>query len=500
VIDLRIVLPATVAWLAAVILLPFPEALLPVAIAGFAGSVALVILGRFTHRSFPIVLGVSLAAIALVCSSAFATSNVRRPAILAHAQLADATVVTTQTVTHASTYFAATLTRSGKSELSVPVLVFGATPSRRVEIGTALRVSGKLQSTSPSDEVSYLVFARVPAVVVAPPPWYLSWANGLRAGLARVAHTLPGDGGELLPGLAIGDTTAVGATLNSAMKTSSLSHLTAVSGANCAVIIGLILLVGRALGLPRGVRIAAAVTVLVGFVVLVTPQPSVLRSAVMAAIVLAALTRGRPLSGLPVVGVSVIVLLTMDPWLADDYGFALSVLATAGLMAFAGPIARRLARILPHWIAMLVAIPLAAQLACQPVLILLNPSLPVYGVLANTLAEPASPAATVLGLIACLLVPVFPAGGQVVAAIAWVPSAWIAAVATFFAGLPGARLPWPGGFTGAVVLAVVIVIGLIVALGRYQTPVRVILGSLAAAITVIALAVGGIPVPAGGAG
>lgn len=463
-IDLRIVIPAAAAWIAAIAVLPFPAWMLSVAIGGWVAAVGFIVLARLGIRAEvrtrmrAVIVGaaVSCAAIALVATAAAATSDVRRPAMLAHARsISSATIVTTQTSVRSSRYFAGTITRVGGEAVSVPVLVFGGAPASRIEIGTSLEVSGSLIPTGPSDEESYLVFARRPGREIAPPPWYLSWANGLRAGLAKDATSLPGDGGELLPGLAIGDTVAVSQTLSADMKTSSLSHLTAVSGANCAVVIGLILLVGRALGLGRGLRVAAAFAVLVGFVVLVTPQPSVLRSAIMAALVLGALAGGRPVNGLPVVGVTVIAMLAFDPWLAIDFGFALSVLATAGLMALTSPIARRLGQFLPGWLALLVAVPLAAQLACQPVLILLTPTLPLYGVLANSLAEPASPVATVLGLVACVALPVLPPLGQALAAIAWLPSAWIAAVATFFAHLPGARVSWPGGFAGAAALAVV---------------------------------------------
>jgi competence protein ComEC len=447
--------------------------MLPVSIGGWVAAAGFMLLSRPEGRSALVVTGVSCAAIALLATAAFATSDARRPAVLAHTRtISSAIVVTTQTAVHSSRFFAATIISADGNAMSVPVLVFGGAPSGRTEIGTSLRISGSLIATAPSDEVSYLVFARGAGREAEPPPWYLSWANGLRAGLASAARSLPGDGGQLLPGLAIGDTVAVSPALSAAMKTSSLSHLTAVSGANCAVVIGLILLVGKAIGLGRGLRIAAAFAVLVGFVVLVTPQPSVLRSAIMAALVLGALAGGRPVNGLPVVGVTVIAMLAFDPWLAIDFGFALSVLATAGLMALTAPVARRLERFLPRWLALLVAVPLAAQLACQPVLILLNPSLPLYGVLANSLAEPASPVATVLGLLACVILPFIPAAGQVLAAIAWLPSAWIAAVATFFAGLPGARLPWPGGFVGALVLAVITGVLLLAVLGPLPSRLR----------------------------
>jgi competence protein ComEC len=503
VIDLRIVIPAGAGWLAAILLLPIPQWMLPVAIAcwliaAILVAVAFLAMKRPSWQTLLGVIGVSFAAIALIATSAFAGSNARRPETLRIAHtVSSATIVTTETVTHESDHFAATLTSVGHGRMSVPVLVFDAAPRARIEIGTTLTVSGSLEATAPSDEVSYLVFASGAARYVAPPPWYLGWTNGLRAGLAKAARSLPGNGGALLPGLAIGDTTAVPSSLSSSMKTSSLSHLTAVSGANCAVVIGLILLVGRALGVRRGVRIAAALAVLVGFVVLVTPQPSVVRSAIMAALVLGALAGGRPVAGLPVVGVTVLAMLTLDPWLALDYGFALSVLATAGLMALAGPIARRMEQWLPRWLALLIAVPFAAQLACQPVLLTLSPSLPLYGVLANTLAEPASPLATMLGLLACLVLPIAPLIGHGIAAVAWVPATWIAEVAEFFAGLPGARVPWPVGWVGVVALVVATALLLVLLLGRLRGRGSGILATALALALLLPLAITGLSTAVG---
>jgi competence protein ComEC len=283
--------------------------------------------------------------------------------------------------------------------------------------------------------------------------------------------------------LAIGDTSLVSTTLDDAMKTSSLSHLTAVSGANCAIVVGLALALGAGLGLPRLLRIVAAAVVLAGFVVLVTPEPSVIRAAVMAAIALVALARGRPARGMPVLCVAVIVLLTADPWLSRSYGFALSVLATAGLLLLARPIAGLIERVLPPRLALVLAVPIAAQLACQPVLLMLNPSLPLYGVAANLLAEPAAAPVTVLGLIACVAAPVCPPLATAVAWIAWLPASWIAAVATFFAGLPGARAPWPTGMLGVVLLIVVTLAGLTALLGG----VRPLLRRIARGVLVVAV-------------
>ncbi|WP_353987965.1 ComEC/Rec2 family competence protein [Ruicaihuangia caeni] len=334
----------------------------------------------------------------------------------------------------------------------LPVRVFTQPPAGTAP-GAVLAVSSaSAREAEPGDRAVILLRARSLEMLLAPPP-LLGAAEQLREGFRDLAQELPGDGGGLLPGLAIGDTTAVSERLDRAMKDSSLSHLTAVSGANCAIVTGLLVALGTALGWSRAWRVIAALTALLGFVVLVTPEPSVLRAAVMATIVLVSLTTGRPQRGVPVLTCSVSALLLHDPWLSRDYAFALSVAATAGLLLLSVPIGRFFSRCMPERLAAVIAIPTAAQLACQPILILLEPSIPLYGVPANLLAGPAAPVATVLGSLACVLLPALPWLAGALAWVAWLPSAWIAAVAHVSAALPLARLSWPEGWVGAALLA-----------------------------------------------
>ena len=96
-----------------------------------------------------------------------------------------------------------------------------------------------------------------------------------------------------MPGLAIGDTSAVGDALDDAMKASSLSHLTAVSGPT-APSSPLPHSPSPRPGFGRGIRIVVALLALVGFIVLVTPESSVVRAGAMAVVVLIALASGRP--------------------------------------------------------------------------------------------------------------------------------------------------------------------------------------------------------------
>ncbi|HOT34148.1 MAG TPA: ComEC/Rec2 family competence protein [Rhodoglobus sp.] len=460
--DLRLAIPAAVAWIAAAVIIGIDPVIPTIALWAAAGIATAIALAR---RSLAVV-ALALAAAAFCSTSVVVQSTSRQPAELVAAAETGRQIDALATLTGRASgrSYPVTLDVVNGTSVHVPVVVFG--PATDAGIGTTVRITGTLTATDPGDDAAFLVFAERPPVVESPPPWYLDWANGLRARFLAQARGLPGDGGDLLAGLAIGDTTDVGGTLDQAMKSSSLSHLTAVSGANCAIVIGLVMVAGAAVGIPRWARVAASLAVLVGFVVLVTPEPSVLRAAVMASLVLATLARGRPVRGIPVLALATICLLAFDPWLARSYGFVLSVLATAGLLLLAGPLARVLERWLPRWLAIVIAVPFAAQLACQPVIILLSATLPTYGVVANVLAAPAAPIATVVGLAACVLLVLIPPLGALLCQLAWLPSAWIAAVAQFFASAPAAQLPWPPGAVGALLLASGTVLAVFAVLGR----------------------------------
>jgi competence protein ComEC len=434
-VDLRLAVPAVAGWIAAVVLVGLTDFALWAGVGCWALAIAL-----WRTR-----FALSLVVVGLLASVIAVHAAARQPAALVEAAQSGRHVEQLFTATEAPVGDRVTGTLDG----GVPVLLFGEVGVLR--IGGSASVEGTVKAADAGEDVAFLLFASV----VEPrghPPWFLDWANGLREKFADAAAALPGDGARLLPGLAIGDTSAVTPELDAAMKHSSLSHLTAVSGANCAIVVGLIVVAGRLAGLSRTARTVAAAVVLLAFVVLVTPEPSVLRAAVMALIVLAALASGRPVRGVPVLALAIIVLLAADPWLARDYGFILSVLATGGLLLLANPLATILERWLPRSLALVISVPLAAQLCCQPVLILLEPSIPTWGVVANVLAEPAAPVATVVGLAACVVLPVWPWLGEVLTAVAWLPAAWIAAVATFFAGLPFGSIPWSGGALGLALL------------------------------------------------
>ena len=469
-IDARLALPVSVAWAALAVTVSFPGALLASAVvawvvAGVCGGLAL---ASVRWRRVLTVASIAAGLTALLLTSAAAKHPHRSPDVLAeaadagrhvqlHAVLDESTDAGTPRVR--ATVVEARIGDVTLVGAAVPVVILGFdAPHGCCELGTRVALGGTLRQTEAGDRAAFLVFARGAAEPTRDPPPVLRWSNTLRAGFSAATSQLPGEGGDLLAGLAIGDTSAVSPALDQAMIDTALSHLTAVSGANCAVVVGIVMTLGSALGLSRRARVSAALIALLGFVILVTPDASVVRAATMATVVLLTYGSGRSVRGVPVLALAVAALLVLDPWWCRSYGFVLSVLATAGLLVLAPVLARAMERWMPPTLAVVLSIPLAAQLACQPVLILLTPAIPVYGVVANVLAAPAAPVATVLGLLACVTLPILEPIGHALAALAWAPSAWVAAIARFFAGLPGASAPWVEGVIGVIGVIVVVVL------------------------------------------
>ena len=351
--------------------------------------------------------------------------------------------------------------------LAVPIRV-GIDPADGADLGATIRVRGEARRTD-AGERAVLVLFSAEASVERPAGGVFRVAADLRRVFIDRATALPEPGAGLLPGLAVGDTRAVPDALAADMRVTGLSHLTAVSGANCAIVVGAVFWLVALCGGGRRVRIVVSASALAGFVVLVTPEPSVIRAAVMAGVSMIALLLGRPSAGAGILAVTASLVLLCDPWLAAAPGFALSVAASGALILLARPLGRGLGRALPGPLAAAVSVPLAAQLVCGPIVALFAEQQSLLGVLTNLVAAPAAPIATVGGLLACLAGPV-PWLAHLLAASAWLPAAWIATTAHVGAGLPAAQVTLVPGWGSAVIVAVISAALGVVLCGRAAKP------------------------------
>jgi competence protein ComEC len=328
----------------------------------------------------------------------------------------------------------------------------GLQPSQHV------RAEGRVGVPQPGEfEAATFDAGGSPSVLGRPSPLQ-RLAGAVRSGLREATAPLPAGPGGLLPGLVDGDVSRLPPDVVSDFKTTGLTHLVAVSGANVAILLGAVLVVARWVGVRvRGQAIAGALAI-VGFVVVARPQPSVLRAAAMGLVAVLALATGRRRRALPALCAAVLCLVYLDPALARSIGFALSVLATGALLVVAPVLRERMARRLPRWIAEALSVPTAATLVCSPLIASIAGKVSLATVPANLLAEPAVAPATILGVITAAVAPVWTTGAQWIARLAALPCAWLVWVARTFARLPFAAVTWPTGTAGAVDLAVVVLL------------------------------------------
>lgn len=332
----------------------------------------------------------------------------------------------------------------------------------------------------------------------------------------RALDTLDTESAALVLGTAYGDDSLMSATAREEYKLSGLSHITAVSGANIAIVfLGAYRLVlairpyrfasayllfrswmrrlrGRSAGhsrpqqptppnahalppfvhrlstlaIPHRVMVLCGVAAVLAYAMLLDSEGSVIRSLAMGLLGAYAMLRGSGRQSLAALQTTVLMCLIAAPHLAVDMGFALSVTATSALILLGPPLIRLLMRIMPVFCAEMLAAPIVASLWCTPLILAMSGKVPLYSVPANLIAAPLAPLSMLAGLVAlgfmllglptaadlCLR-----AGGLAAQGIEW--------AAHTAAHAPGN--PWePGSSVPAVVCSALCVLALSIALWR----------------------------------
>jgi competence protein ComEC len=472
-VDLRLVPLAAAMWLTTL--------LAPLGTPAVLGSAALtagvlaVVLGRHRRRATALLLTV-LAGVAVAASTGAARVAAREGSPLRAVAEAGRTALVVLELSGDARLLRGTGPPRVVADATVTVLVDGPTTHdlraevlffgpaeewHRVPPGQRARVPVGFSLPEGEDDVVAVVSARGPPTVVGEPNLARRMAGALREGLSDSAQRVLDAGpAGLLPGLVVGDTRAMDPVLEEDFRRAGLAHLTAVSGANVAIMLAGVLRPLRRRAVDRRVQAVVAGLALMGFVVLAGPGPSVVRAAAMGAVTLLALASGRPRAALPALSAAVCALLLVDPALARDPGFALSVAATAGIVLLAPGWSRRL-RERGCWalLADAVAVSAAAGVVTAPIVAGLSGTVSLVSLPANLLAGPAVPAATVLGLVATLLAALVPPPADALVWLAGWPTRWLVLVAERAADVPDGAVGWPTGTAGAVMLTVLLLVG-----------------------------------------
>ena len=263
----------------------------------------------------------------------------------------------------------------------------------------------------------------------------------LRRWLRRAsAPGLAGERRALVEGIVLGDAAGLPDGLKAAFRRSGLYHLLAVSGQNVVLLSGGVLALCIVLGIGRAYAHVGSLAAIGTYVLAVGPQPSVVRAAVAGAAVSVAWLLGRLRDAWQVLALAACVLLAWSPYALFDAGFQLSFAAVVAIFALARPLAGLLEGYpLGERVRTALAISTVCTLATAPVLWLEFGRVPLYGVAANVLAEPAVPALLALSFTAAIVDPVSPALAALVAGANGGVAAYVAGCARLVASLPGAQ-------------------------------------------------------------
>ncbi|WP_294627537.1 ComEC/Rec2 family competence protein [uncultured Rothia sp.] len=276
----------------------------------------------------------------------------------------------------------------------------------------------------------------------------------------RALDTLGTESAALVLGTAYGDDSLMSSTAREEYKLSGLSHITAVSGANIAIVFlgayRLVLAVrpyrfasayllfrswmqwlrGRGtarsrrpahsqqsaypqqptppnahalpplvhrlstLAIPHRVMVLCGVAAVLAYAMLLDSEGSVIRSLAMGLLGAYAMLRGSGRQSLAALQTTVLMCLLAAPHLAVDMGFALSVTATSALILLGPPLIRLLMRVMPVFCAEMLAAPIVASLWCTPLILAMSGTVPLYSVPANLVAAPLAPLSMLAGLVA----------------------------------------------------------------------------------------------------
>ncbi len=322
--------------------------------------------------------------------------------------------------------------------------------------GQKIRVQAKVLASKEGRVAALLIVKQRVEVLTQPSRWARGLAH-IRLGLRSA--TGGEDAGALIPGMVIGDTSKQSVEFKNQMRRSGLTHLVAVSGANFAIVSAFVLWGMQFVFRKVNYRLIATAIALAAFIALVRPSPSVLRAAAMAAVLLVAYGTRQGRDPLPALGFAIAAVVIADPFQARDAGFALSVLATAGLLLLAP-------RIKPK----ILAPPLAAMAFCSPVIVALSGYISPMSIIANVLAAPAVAPITIVGFIAALISPFAPWLSHLLILCVKPLATWIVWVAKWSAGFPVFTLKT--GLYGFLIVAVLI---LAIYLGRAKVAIALLI-------------------------
>jgi competence protein ComEC len=331
--------------------------------------------------------------------------------------------------------------RTGRVQLTIYGSGVSLQAGQRIDVTARLRHARGFRNPGGFDYAAFLARddihllgaanARSIIVVDATTPWAVEIR---RRALAAMERSLPPVSAALLGGLLLGARGDLPADVLDGFRRAGVYHVLAVSGFNVALIASAVFATAVLARAARRTAAIAAIVVVVGFAAVVGPEPSVLRAAIMAVLVLVALLLDRESSVVNSLALAALVILTARPGDLGDPGFQLSFAATLGIVL--APIPR-------GYVLGSIAVSLAAQLAVLPITLAHFNQVSTIGLVVNLAVVPLAGLATVLGLAAVAVSAVSDVVAGAIFDATWPVLIVLRGLVRIGASVPGALLHLP---------------------------------------------------------
>lgn len=252
-----------------------------------------------------------------------------------------------------------------------------------------------------------------------------------RAAYEKIQQYYPQPEAALLSGILLGIETDIPPDLKRAFQDTGTDHIIAISGFNMTILAG-IFLTGFRKWLSIWWAAFFAILTISLYTILVGAAPAVVRAAVMSSLAISASLIGRVQSGKYTLLLTAAIMCLINPLLLWNAGFQLSVMATLGLVLYAGRLlnwfknllskvvseerAEKLANISSEYL----LFTLAAQLTTMPILLYHFEQVSIISLLANPLILPVQPLTMIFGGVAVISGLLIPPLGQLLSYFVWV--------------------------------------------------------------------------------
>lgn len=322
-----------------------------------------------------------------------------------------------------------------------------AKPLPEVHAGDSVRVDGRVDPAEamPGGFRSYLEQQEIAGSMYAQSLLKVgSGSGGLRPfdrarermdGVLKGA--VPGDAGALLAGLVTGDDESLSEPRRQAFRIAGLTHVTAISGSNVALLSTV--LAGRraSSGRRRKGWLVVVVVAIWGYAAIVQLEPPVVRASITASLALIGVQFGRRVDYVTLTVLSAVGMVFVKPSYVEGLAFQLSfVSATALILSVQGGEAG----MLTGQIKRAVVAVTTAHFAILPFVLPLQHYVSLTAIPANLIVGPLVAVAFALGLLASVAGLIWLPAGAAVAATAGILTELILRIVDLF-GTPHAMVP-----------------------------------------------------------